>query len=397
MKVRVLLLGLLLVAVSAACSSSEGADIAGEVWVANSTSSDVRVYDGATSQRVATVAVGKTPQSLEVRPGGDEVWVVNVDGMSISVIDTDTHQVTRTIESDQMVDGPTVVRFSEDGEQAYLVGSGGKLNLIDAERYEITDAKPIGIFTYGLTVLPDGSLRAANRQSGDVSLVAAEGEFQDRYRSGPNSYDVLADHDGEALFVTSRGWNAVSVLDPEDHELAGAIPVGREPAMMALTPDGARLWVANTADSTVSMIDARTFQLLGEGGRSIGDVLSVGDEVGDCDGCVEPVVEEWDDQPVRGVVDRFLPKGVVLEDGGEEHLVPHNVFLGLTGGLRPHGVTITPDGAYALVAFSASDDVFVYDAHTGERRAWLHGCEERPSEQDPGCNPGAVDVEVLPT
>lgn len=382
--------------VAAGCASADDVDLGGEVWVANSTSSDVRVYDGATFERGATIPVGKTPQSIERHPGGQEVWVVNVDGGSISVIDVERRQVTHTIDGDRIVDGPTEVRFSDDGERAYLVGSGGQLNLIDTDTYEITDAKPIGIFTYGLAVLPDGSIRAANRQSGDVSLVTAEGEFQDRYPSGPNSYDVVADHAGEAVFVTSRGWSAVSVLDTEDHQVAGAIPVGRDPALMALTPDGDRLWVTNTGDSTVSMIDATTFRPLGEGGMSIGDVLDVGDEVGDCDGCIRPVVEEWDDQPVRGIVDRFLPKGVVLEEGGEELLVPHNVFLGLTGGLRPHGVTVTDDGRFALVAFTASDDVFVYDARSGERRAWLHGCEEEPSEQEPGCNPGAVDVEVVP-
>lgn len=381
---------------AAGCAPGEEVDLGGEVWVANSTSSDVRVYDGTTFERRATIPVGETPQSIELRPGGEEVWVVNVDGMSISVIDTETHQVTTTIESDQMVDGPTVVRFSAEGDRAYLVGSGGQLNLIDTTSYETTDAKPIGIFTYGLAVLPDGSIRAANRQSGDVSLVTPEGDFQDRYPSGPGSYDVIADPSGQALFVTSRGWDAVSVLDPEDHALAGAIPVGLEPALMALTPDGSRLWVANTGDGTVSMVDATTFHQLGEGGRSIGDVLDVGDEVGACDGCIQPIVEEWDDRPVSGVVDRFLPKGVVLERDDGEFLVPPNVFLGLTGGLRPHGVEITDDGRFALVTFTASDDVFVYDARTGERRAWLHGCETEPSAQDPGCNPGAVDVEVVP-
>lgn len=390
------LVGLLTVWLAVACSSAEGVDLGGEVWVVNSNANEVRVYDGATFERLAEIPVGTTPMSIERRPGDREIWVVNVDDKSISVIDVETREITRTITGDDMVDGPASLRFAEDGDEAYLAGSGGVLNLIDTDEYRITDAQPIGLFTFGLTVLPDGSLRAANRESGDVSLVTADGEYQDRYRSGPDSYAIVSDRKGEALFVTARGWNAVSVLDAEDHELAGAIPVGQEPAILALTRDGERLWVTNPGDSTVSMIDATTFEPLGEGGRSIGDVLDLGDEVGNCDGCVRPVVERWEGEPVRGMVDRFLSKGVVLADEGAELLVPPNVFLGLTGGLRPHGLTITDDDRHVLVAFSASDDLFVYDAHSGQRRAWLHGCDEGPSEDEPGCNPGAVDVEVVP-
>lgn len=382
-----------------ACSSdgSGGAGVAGEIWVANANSADVRIYDGSTYERLATVAAGRTPQSLAVSPDGSEVWVVDVDGKQILVVDVASRQVTHRIRSQQVVDGPTEVHFSNDGKIAYLTGSGGMVNLIDPSRYKVVAAKPVGVFTYGLWVMPDGTLRTANRESDDITVAARRGRFIDRFPSGQGSFDVVSTSDGSQLFVSARGWNAVSVLNGEDHELRGAIPVGGEPLNLALTPDDQRLFVSNSADSTISMIDATTFELHGVGNTSIGDVLDVGDRVGDCDGCVTPVVQQWEQQPVTGTVTRFAEQGVVLETGDGQRTVPDNVFVGLTGGLRPRGLDVTDDGRHLLVVFNASSDVFVYDATTGEQVKWLHGCESEPAETEPGCNPGAIDVQVVPT
>jgi YVTN family beta-propeller protein len=52
----------------------------------------------------------------------------------------------------------------------------------------------------------------------------------------------------------------VSVIDVAKNEIVATIGVGQRPWNMALTPDGAKLYVANGRSGTVSVIDTRTQQ-----------------------------------------------------------------------------------------------------------------------------------------
>ncbi|MGH3442754.1 MAG: YncE family protein [Nitriliruptorales bacterium] len=397
---KAVVLAVLALGLAACTAAAEQPEIEGEIWVANPASDDVRVYDGTTFERLATISLpGQTPYGLEVHPGGGEVWVVNIEGNSVWVVDTQTREIVAKIEGDDVVEAPVNLRFSEDGSHGYLVGGEGFLTVIDTTSYEVTHQEIAGFGPHGLWQLPDGTLRTANRTSDDVSILQPDGAqvtFVDNFPAAPTSYDVVAPEDASVLYVSSRGWHAVTVLRTEDHSILGAIPVGEDPAILGIAAAENRLFVANTGDSTVSMIDLATFEQLGADNRRIGDVVAVGDQVGSCDGCVEPVVDRWEDQPVSGEVVSITSEGVVLRGGGEVFAVPQNVLLGLPGGLAPHGIEVTEDGRYVLVTFTASDDVFVYEAATGRQVAWLHGCEEEPAADEPGCNPGANDVAIVP-
>jgi len=45
------------------------------------------------------------------------------------------------------------------------------------------------------------------------------------------------------------------VIDTASHAIVATIPVGQRPWNMALTPDGAKLYVANGRSNSVSVID----------------------------------------------------------------------------------------------------------------------------------------------
>ena len=63
------------------------------------------------------------------------------------------------------------------------------------------------------------------------------------------------------LFVIGRFDNVVSILDLQDTKeigrLIGTMPVGRAPWGMGINPDGSALYVGNTADNTITIIDLR--------------------------------------------------------------------------------------------------------------------------------------------
>jgi YVTN family beta-propeller protein len=57
----------------------------------------------------------------------------------------------------------------------------------------------------------------------------------------------------------------VSVIDAAGRRIIATVPVGERPWNMALTPDGARLYVANGRSNTVSVVDT-------EAGRKLRDI-----------------------------------------------------------------------------------------------------------------------------
>ncbi len=67
--------------------------------------------------------------------------------------------------------------------------------------------------------------------------------------------------DGSKAYIVDEGTNQVVVVDTYYKNVIKTIPVGNLPAEIAITPNGLTLYVANIADSTVSVINAQTYKV----------------------------------------------------------------------------------------------------------------------------------------
>ena len=56
-------------------------------------------------------------------------------------------------------------------------------------------------------------------------------------------------------FVTTTLSNSVGVIESAANRVTTAIPVGRSPIRLVLTPDGLNVYVSNTGSNTVSVVD----------------------------------------------------------------------------------------------------------------------------------------------
>ena len=56
-------------------------------------------------------------------------------------------------------------------------------------------------------------------------------------------------------FVRTTLSNSVAVIDSAANHVTTAIPVGRSPIRLVLTPDGLNAYVSNTGSNTVSVVD----------------------------------------------------------------------------------------------------------------------------------------------
>jgi YVTN family beta-propeller protein len=75
---------------------------------------------------------------------------------------------------------------------------------------------------------------------------------------GANPKGLVVSRGGTRIYVANEADNTVSVIDTDTNTGLASISVGRGPNAVALSPDGARLYVTNSLENTLSVIDTTT-------------------------------------------------------------------------------------------------------------------------------------------
>jgi YVTN family beta-propeller protein len=181
-------------------------------------------------------------------------------------------------------------------------------------------------------------------------------------------------------YITNSGDNTVSVIDTASNTVIATIPVGRNPFGVAVTPDGAKIYITNRGSfqefsDTVSVIEAasNTVTTIIPIGRSPSGVavspegsrVYVANSGGPPDflGTVS-VIDTTSDTVIASILVSGNPIGVAVTPDGNR-LYVGNFFPGLSvidtgtlmeigtipiGGFTTSGLAITPDGTKIYVA-----------------------------------------------
>jgi YVTN family beta-propeller protein len=241
-----------------------------KVYVANSASNTVSVINTATNKVRATIPVGTGPFGVAVTPDGSKAYVSNLDANTVSVINTATNMVTATIPVSATplplpptTPAPFGVAVSRDGSKVYVTNSEPAfqpaISVIDTATDTVTARIPSGLHFGGVAVSPDGSKVYFIEYEGcgvfvaDTATNAVVAEFG---AGEPPCFGLALSPDGSILYVAN--FNTVSVIATATNALIATIPVGSGPVGVAVTPDGRKIYVANSESNTVSVISAAT-------------------------------------------------------------------------------------------------------------------------------------------
>lgn len=152
----------------------------------------------------------------------------------------------------------------------------------------------------------------------------------------------------ERIFVANFADHTVSVLDAGFFPNRRDVRVGRGPAGLAASPDGRRLYVANFHDGTVSILSTRHERAV--------RTISVGDSA-------YGVAVSADGATVA-VTDTYRDELILLDaDSG-------TVRSRLATGRGPNGIAISPNN-WAYIAQYGEAEILVVDLATGRRRALI--------------------------
>ena len=166
----------------------------------------------------------------------------------------------------------------------------------------------------------------------------------------------------EYAWVTNGGGNSVTVLDLVNMTTAATIPVGADPAAIAVNPRRREVYVANSGSGTVSVIDAVTNRV----------TATIGVHR-------DPSSIDVSDDGERAWVANAGSNNVSVLD-----LQKRREIAAVGVGESPDALRVAPNGRTVVVANRSSGSVSVIDVKTLKVRAVFRGC------------PQAGDTVILP-
>jgi YVTN family beta-propeller protein len=289
--------------------------------------------------------------SVDAQPPSGTLLVLNKNDATMVFVDPATGNVTATV---AVGEGPHELAASEDGKWAfasnYGTGSapGSTISMIDvAAKKELRriDVSPLR--------RPHGLAFAG----GKLYFTAEADKKIGRYDPAANKIDwtfdtgqttthmVLLAKDQKTIVTANIGSGTVSVIeegaDAAWHQTV--IPVGKGPEGNDLSPDGRELWVANSQDGTVSIVDVAA--------KKVTATIDAGTKRSNR-------IKFTHDGAFALVSDINAGELVVID-------VPsRKVARRIPVGRMPEGVLIAPDGAHAFVAVNGDDNGAVVDLKT---------------------------------
>jgi DNA-binding beta-propeller fold protein YncE len=216
---------------------------------------------------------GDLPLAMALHPDGRHLVVVD-NGWSkpsLRVVDLERWQVVQNLPVDNAWLG---LVWHPDGERLFSSGAadnsireilwrdgrlapGRTLALAPPQENQKEGGFESPGFVAGLAISPDGrTLYAAHVFGESLAAVDVEtGEVRARATLPAEAYGTLVSPDGRTVFVSVWGASRVALFEPVTLRPLGEIAVGEHPNAMALSRDGARLFVACASTNAVWVVD----------------------------------------------------------------------------------------------------------------------------------------------
>ena len=210
------------------------------------------------------------PDALSIAPDGRWVYVGNngVNEGWVSRIDTATHEVDPNWRVEVTGGYTCWVEVAPDGEVLYANSwTGGTVQRKEIATQSSTNLAAVGDFPHAVAIDPTGAFVYALVSGGNMVrkldattldvVLDVDGPFAG-FWGGPVS--GTWSHSGRYLFVANHALGSVAVLDTRDDTVVATLDVGMDPIFTALSPDGARLYVANNESATITTVDVSAYR-----------------------------------------------------------------------------------------------------------------------------------------
>jgi YVTN family beta-propeller protein len=220
------------------------------LYVGGGAANDVKVFtrggDGQWTQGPGIPIASAEPSGLSASPAGDKVYVALNRGHALGIIDTATRAVTRVPTGAF----PYTTAITNDGLKVYVSNWGGRLP--DAD--DATDGSNPVVVDPETGIANNGTISVVDTGSQTVVKTIEVGLHPSAMALSP---------DGKRLYVANSNSDSISVINTTsdtveteiDVRLKKSDPLGSIPNAIAVNRKGDTLYVANAGNNAVAVIE----------------------------------------------------------------------------------------------------------------------------------------------
>jgi len=248
-------------------------------YITSNGTGEVKVIDTSTNAVVQTIATGAGPFGVAVSPDGSRVYVANQSGTTVSVFSADsaTGQLS-ALTTITTGTAPRAVKFSADGTRAYVANqTSGSVSVINTATNSVIATVPTGGTLLDIAVNPAGTriyaIDSAGRKVHVIDTATNSVVASPATGNAPRGLVVSAD--GTRFYVSNLNDHTISQFDASTNTLLGTVTDGLtyyNPAQLAISPDGASVYVAQggSTDSVRIFTVSSSGLLIGNGNSPFG-------------------------------------------------------------------------------------------------------------------------------
>ena len=207
----------------------------------------VSVVDLSAGLVVGNVSVDEFPSAMALDSIGKRLFVTHFFSGSVSVIDLITFTVVQRISTGSDTNLSQFISLNSDASKAYVPQTRSNVTnealLFDTTVFPVINVVDLSQFTL--------------LNSERITLDTADEPVN-------MPFAVALSPDDKTLYLANAGSNDVSVIDLDTNKGRAHIAVGANPRGIAITENGANIFVNNVLDGTLSVIDTSTLKVSDE-------------------------------------------------------------------------------------------------------------------------------------
>lgn len=221
-----------------------------KLWVAGGGQNEVyefTVTDGHLA-RTDTIRVWGYPTGLTLSPDESRLYVAAGYGNKVYSIDTSTGLIVNTWVAQNF---PYFIALSPDGSRGFVTNWGSSsVTVFNTSNGQVIDNVIVGLRPEGI-VFNNGLVFVACSDSDEIHVidpidltvvdVIDVDPDEDVFGHMPTHMNAY----GDRLYITSSGYNAITVIDTDTNDVIGQIPTGWYPMSVLLDEDAGVMYVGN--------------------------------------------------------------------------------------------------------------------------------------------------------
>jgi YVTN family beta-propeller protein len=234
----------------------------GLMYVQNTNSNSISVIDLATNTFLRNITIDGTTQNIKLSEDQQILYIVTTtrDAGTIYMLNTTGNEIMNERISTQ-IPAQDVAFFNDT---LYLSDAvGGKVLVMNSNGSLLHEIN-VGARPQFIEVRPDGQVLYVARSGGPISVVDLKQNIVIKEIDSGTPHHLSFDNNGARLFVVNSENDTLSVIDSQKHEIIKTTPVGDNPRHVVLEPEETLAYVANMDSDTISMVDNQLVEVVNE-------------------------------------------------------------------------------------------------------------------------------------